>query len=688
MHGFGKGRGTNTAMLEVWEYVLKKTEKGDLVALDFLDVSAGFDTLVHLYILRKMEVQYGMEKESLEWLSSYLEGWVQYTVVDATCSSTRRMKPKGAPQGGGLSPILWRSSTNDIPEAGLVSQEEAEGIPAATSTEDSGVISKKVDNKEEAEMTTEEKLDRKLRREGAWKLDTWRKERTGEEDRKDCLKQKRREDQSDVVTTIFADDTQSRASAKTKAELERRNSEGLTKICSQLKAMRLKVNEGKTTYMVLASMGRRKLEDLNSEITICGEVVKNVKVGKSLGLLVSDDLTWRHQTEKVVKSCREKLTGLWKCTEVLNKHKRKTKAEAIIMSRLNYCLEVVSTGRKKDMEKLQGVQSAAARWVAQTRSRDWHIKSGLKKLGWLSMCQQAAYSSLKTAMKVLRQKNPERLYETLTEEVRGERKRKMLDEKKVIKMKNSTKKAWSIRSLRWMAQMPEELIGKDVTLKSTKKELKEWIRRSIPVKGDRILWGEKLTGEMMRKTRRGPRDPEDDGNGQEKAAGEEQDEDLGEACRDKDVEVQHEEDKADEIEDDSQVKESSIQQERIKMWLMKKMKHHRKGKEKLEEERPGRRMAPGKGGWMPENLPRAGAEPPNPGKRGSLSSRAAGGNLSGETFLLWCPHPLTPSSCMVTSLREKVQQSRRTSKLKNMEDLETGEKSGRKRDAWHRSGVG
>ena len=121
---------------------------------------------------------------------------------------------------------------------------------------------------------------------------------------------------------------------------------------------------------------------------------------------------------------------------------------------------------------------------------------------------------------------------------------------------------------------------------------------------------------------------------------------------------------------------------------MKKMKHHRKGKEKLEEERPGRRMAPGKGGWMPENLPRAGAEPPNPGKRGSLSSRAAGGNLSGETFLLWCPHPLTPSSCMVTSLREKVQQSRRTSKLKNMEDLETGEKSGRKRDAWHRSGVG
>ena len=130
-----------------------------------------------------------------------------------------------------------------------------------------GVISRKVDEKSDNEKTTEEKLDCKLRNEGVWKLETWRKERTGVGDRLgDSLKQKLKEDPDDVVTTIFADDTQSRASARTKAELERRNSEGLTKICRELKAMRLKVNEGKTTYMVLASMGRRRLEDLTSEI--------------------------------------------------------------------------------------------------------------------------------------------------------------------------------------------------------------------------------------------------------------------------------------------------------------------------------------------------------------------------------------------------------------------------------------
>ena len=60
IHGFRRERGTNTAMLETWEYVLDKTERGELVVLDFLDASAGFDTMVHLYLLRKVEVEVGM----------------------------------------------------------------------------------------------------------------------------------------------------------------------------------------------------------------------------------------------------------------------------------------------------------------------------------------------------------------------------------------------------------------------------------------------------------------------------------------------------------------------------------------------------------------------------------------------------------------------------------------------------
>ena len=190
---------------------------------------------------------------------------------------------------------------------------------------------------------------------------------------------------------------------------------------------------------------------------------------------------------------------------------------------------------------------------------------------------------------------------------------------------------------------------------------------------------------MTRKMRKGPRDPEDDNNGQEKASGEEQEEDLGEGCIDEVEEVEYEEEKTEEIEGVNEVKENSNQQERVQMWfLKKKMKQLRKGRKKLEEKRLARRTAPGKGRWVPENLPRAGAELPNPGKRGSLSPSAVGCNMSGETFIVWCPHPLTLTYCMVESLRKKVRQSSRRSK----QDVETGWKSRTEREAWLRSGVG
>ena len=69
-----------------------------------------------------------------------------------------------------------------------------------------------------------------------------------------------------------------------------------------MKSLRLKVNEDKTAYLVLATQGRRCREDLRSEIEICGEKVKSTKTGKSLGLTITDDLTWRDQLNKTVKS--------------------------------------------------------------------------------------------------------------------------------------------------------------------------------------------------------------------------------------------------------------------------------------------------------------------------------------------------------------------------------------------------
>ena len=478
------------------------------MAIDLLDTSAAFDTLVHLYLLRKMEVEVGMGEDSLEWLESYLKDWLQYVVVGVKPSTVRKTT-RGAPQGGGFSPNLFRSYTNTVPEAGLLmnDNDNVREMPGRPLSQDKGFLSKLVDTKED--LGTEDRLDQELRKEGAWDILSWREERTGDLEH-DVLKQKIVEEDGDVLTTIYADDTQSRTSAKTLQELERRNGIGLTRICEEMKSLRLKVNEDKTTYLVIATQGRRCREDLKSEIEVSGEKVKSTKTGKCLGLIITDDLTWRDQVDKVVKSCNSKQSGLWKCTALLRQDQRKAKAEGIILSRLGYCLKVISQGRKTDLERLQSVQSKAARWILQTRRQEWSLTGGLRKLGWLSMAQQAAYTSIKLAMQIVKDSKPERLYNILTEEKEGARHIRSVNENKFKKLKATTRKSWSNRSLRWLEQMPIMLKSKDIALKSTKTALKSWVKHHVPVRGDRILWGRPLSGDMRRKKKGNQRQEDED----------------------------------------------------------------------------------------------------------------------------------------------------------------------------------
>ena len=158
-----------------------------------------------------------------------------------------------------------------------------------------------------------------------------------------------------------------------------------------------------------------------------------------------------------------------------------------------------------------------------TRKRDWSLSGGLKKLGWLSLAQLAAYASLKLAVRVLREKKPERLYDILTKEEGDGRVKRTISDSALKKMKATTRKAWSVRVLRWMELMPGEIKGGDMTKKHAKEELKKWIKHVIPVRGDRVLWGQPLTGHQRRRRARENQGPPHQGGG-----GSEEDERPGE----------------------------------------------------------------------------------------------------------------------------------------------------------------
>ena len=98
VHGYREGMSTVTALIEIQSRQMKAVEEGKLSSSCLLDVSSGFDSINHIYLLRKLEM-YGYDDRSLAWVSSYLSNRSQVVQVQASHSKEEKTE-LGFPQGG------------------------------------------------------------------------------------------------------------------------------------------------------------------------------------------------------------------------------------------------------------------------------------------------------------------------------------------------------------------------------------------------------------------------------------------------------------------------------------------------------------------------------------------------------------------------------------------------------------
>jgi hypothetical protein len=98
----------------------------------------------------------------------------------------------------------------------------------------------------------------------------------------------------------------------------------------------------------------------------------------------------------------------------LNDRRRKELIEGVLITTIRYGLEVISCGTEHALKKLSALQSRAARMALQWKRKDYSRSKGLEELGWLSVPQMAAQTTIKLAIKTIQHKKPENLYEALT----------------------------------------------------------------------------------------------------------------------------------------------------------------------------------------------------------------------------------------------------------------------------------
>ena len=113
-------------------------------------------------------------------------------------------------------------------------------------------------------------------------------------------------------------------------------------------------------------------------------------------------MNWTDHVNETVRKSKFKLRALKKLGGVVTEDQRKKLVEGVVLSRLHQHLEVVSMGRKVDIDALQRVQNQAMMWIGGEGRRAFRINRSLDRLGWLDIGQTAAKATILSALKVIK----------------------------------------------------------------------------------------------------------------------------------------------------------------------------------------------------------------------------------------------------------------------------------------------
>ncbi|GAB0179653.1 mitochondrial enolase superfamily member 1 [Grus japonensis] len=85
-HGFMKGRSCLTNLISFYDKMTRLVDEGKAVHVVYLDFSKAFDAISHSILLEKLVAQ-GLDRYTLHWVKSWLDGLAQRVVVNGIKSS-------------------------------------------------------------------------------------------------------------------------------------------------------------------------------------------------------------------------------------------------------------------------------------------------------------------------------------------------------------------------------------------------------------------------------------------------------------------------------------------------------------------------------------------------------------------------------------------------------------------------
>lgn len=216
---------------------------------------------------------------------------------------------------------------------------------------------------------------------------------------------------------LYADDLQIYISSKpgNASQAIRLLNEDISRICDWCTLNQLKINPKKSKYMILGSSNQLRdyeLHDIN--VLVDDKPIERVFEVRNLGLVMDSNLTFERHVMDVVKNCFFRLKVLYQFRRYVSVDVRKRLCDALIMSKINYCINVYGPCLLcKTQNMLQRVQNACARYCFPILPRS-HVTPHLNKHNMLNILNREKLMFATMLFGVINSGKPKYLYEKLS----------------------------------------------------------------------------------------------------------------------------------------------------------------------------------------------------------------------------------------------------------------------------------
>lgn len=174
----------------------------------------------------------------------------------------------------------------------------------------------------------------------------------------------------------------------------------------------LKLNPDKTEFLVFGSnIQRNNIRHLLPS-SLMGETIQPSGSAKNLGVMFDSEMSLSQHVAALCKACFYHIRDLRRIRRFISKSTLTTLANALVVSRLDYCNSLFFSLTKKELNRLQWVQNTLCRVVTKS-TRYSSITSQLRSLHWLPVEHRIRFKSLLLIFKALATGSPKYLSDIL-----------------------------------------------------------------------------------------------------------------------------------------------------------------------------------------------------------------------------------------------------------------------------------